>query len=100
LASGVKVKPYEVLLRKGPILHSTPRGQFSLYTEWGWRWPLPLFYWWSRKGLPFKSLGRSTWLDFHPCLFSEVKFKISHPGVPPPQSLLLDAVRPDGVNWV
>jgi hypothetical protein len=50
--------------------------------------------------LPIDYIEDLKWQDDHPSLFSEVRFERSSKGYPPPLSLLRDAVRPDGVNWI
>jgi len=100
MARGKTCKPYEVKLAKGKLVAPIPRGTFSYSVEWKWKWYRPLMSWWSRQGLPVNYLGSSIWEEDFDDLTVKVSVKVSHPGLGPPPSLLLDAVRPDGVNWV
>jgi len=107
LTRGLKVRPYEKRLASGPLLVERdaelgPRlgeSVLSFRVDWEWNWPAPLWDWWEARGLPVVPLvGR--WLDDHPDLSVGVSLVRSLNSFPPPRCLLLDAVRPDGVNWV
>jgi hypothetical protein len=101
IARGNLVRPYEVKLRRTRVEEKKPPvARFRLRHEWSWRWTVPLLLWWQKNGLPTRTLSRGAWEVDHGDLACKVKVILTYPGFPPPSSLLLDAVRPDGVNWV
>jgi hypothetical protein len=101
LARGKLVRPYEVKLKRSRVDEvAAPKARFRLRTEWCWRWTVPLLRWWEKNGLPVRSLGIRSWEDDCADLSVKTRVELTYPGVPPPLSLLFDAVRPDGVNWV
>jgi hypothetical protein len=100
LARGVKCRPFETFLSRSASYPAYRPCVFRFECRWVWRWPAPLWRWWNKQGLPLVTLPREQWLDDHRDLASEVVAIKIPMDFPPPQTLLLDAVRPDGVNWV
>ncbi|QGY72611.1 RNA dependent RNA polymerase [Plasmopara viticola lesion associated ourmia-like virus 81] len=64
---------------------------------WVWRWPSWLWTLWVDRGYPLSPMRGPQW--DHPDLARRVELRFDA-RVPPPLSLLLDAVRPCGVNFV
>jgi len=66
--------------------------------SWVFRWPLPVLMVWDRFKLPVEPmLGREV-EDLEGT--AVVVSVVTSACIPPPVSLLVDSVRPDGVNWV
>jgi hypothetical protein len=98
LFQGKELDPYKVRLKKAPVL-SPGRVRLRLSRRrWVFRWPSHVWSFWEALGLPVVPL-RGSWQDDHRDLASLVSVH-AHAFVPPPVTLLVDAVRPDGVNWV
>jgi hypothetical protein len=98
LFRGKPLPPYRVVLKKVPP-QSPGRVRLRLTRRrWVWRWPRHLWSLWEGLGLPLQRL-RGVWEEDHPDLATSVSVATAA-FVPTPLSLLYDAVRPDGVNWV
>nr|WAK77883.1 MAG: RNA-dependent RNA polymerase [Botourmiaviridae sp.] len=65
--------------------------------RWTWRWPGCLWSAWETMGLPTSSMSGPQWA--HPHL-SRRRVLLASSRIPPPLSLLVDCVRPDGVGFV
>jgi len=100
LCRGVRVRPWECRLKKGRRPEVSSFGRLRLVTRWRWRWSAPLLNYWEACNLPVVELSQGQWEEDHPDLFSETVAEIESLRFPPPFALMLDAVRPDGVNWI
>lgn len=100
LARGHKLPAYEKVLERGRIIQPPhPAGRLAYASRWVWRWPLPLLRWWEERELRVEFLT-GKWRDDHPHLATTTTVLFQLPGFAPPFSLLVDALRPDGVNWI
>jgi len=99
MATGLKVSPPLITASKVSVTET--RRRISVRRRWSWRWPLPLWRWWVAHDLPLDSLS-SLWevdhADLTVCV--EAYEDPIYASVPPPFSLLVGSVRPDGVDSV
>jgi hypothetical protein len=98
LLRGRTIPQFTQVLEKVP-LRAAGRVQLRLTRpRWVWRWPSHVWSFWVHFNLPVVRLHGQWELD-HPDLATVVEVR-SSATIPPPLVLLVDSVRPNGVNWV